>query len=55
VVPQIKISANQRCLHPRHTAREHESAFYQKKHFNFDDEDALILTWDMERTKNLKK
>jgi hypothetical protein len=24
-------------------------------HFNFDDEGALILTWDMERTKNLKK
>jgi hypothetical protein len=24
-------------------------------HFNFDNEGALILTWDMERTKNLKK
>lgn len=24
-------------------------------HFDFDDEGALILTWDMERTKNLKK
>jgi hypothetical protein len=26
-----------------------------KEHFNVDEQGTLILTWDMERTKNLKK